>query len=108
MGKRDHGRQVCHLARGSVGIDATEEAHLVSVDIAETREVALIDEGNTDGLITGRPEIADGRVCIPVRPEKVGPEVTDRGGFRTPVEYLGDAEEKPTATRSSVASTIRA
>ncbi|GAA3042103.1 hypothetical protein GCM10020000_21260 [Streptomyces olivoverticillatus] len=69
------------------GRDAQQEAQLRLVDIADAREVALVQHGLADGAGRVGEQTADGFRGVPVGAQQVGPEVADDGGL------VGGAQE---------------
>lgn len=74
-------------ADGDPGGDPEQEAELALVDIADTGEIALVQEGLAEGTGGVAQEVGEGPVGVPVRAEQVGAEVADG------VVFVGGADQ---------------
>lgn len=79
-------------ADGEPGGDAGQEAQLASVDIADAREVALVQEGLAEGAVRGGEEAFHGEVEVPVRSQQVRPEVADGLALLAGAQEFEDGE----------------
>jgi len=74
----DHPRQVTDLGDRRPRRDAAQEADLRLVEVADAREVALVEQRRRDRAVGIGGQAAHGLVGVPVRAEQVGAEVSDK------------------------------
>src|SRR5690606_25145236 len=75
--------------------DATQEAQLGAVHVADAGHDALIEQGHPDGAVRVAREIRRRALGIPVGAEQIRPEMPHCVVLPVASEYLDDAELEP-------------
>ena len=86
------GVQVRHVAHRPPGVDALEEQHFCSKNIADPGQVALVQQRLADRPARAGAEPAGRLGEVPVLAEQIGPEVADHGVLPAGGQDLHDAE----------------